>query len=218
MIDERYSRTTSERACAAPRSHRNPYVSRCLLPVGHDGPHQWAATDSSSAAARARLRQSPRTDGGVPLVKDDQASVYEKHEVGDWQPLALEDCMRLLRESHVGRIAVVIDGFPEVLPVNFRLVETGGVTWIVLGTRRGHVIARASMNVAFEIDDVEPTGPDTWSVLVRGTLHHVDAEAADFRQRFDPDPWPGAERDVWLAVQPFAISGRRLTTAATVAA
>jgi nitroimidazol reductase NimA-like FMN-containing flavoprotein (pyridoxamine 5'-phosphate oxidase superfamily) len=126
--------------------------------------------------------------------------------------------MRLLRENHVGRIAVVIDGFPEVLPVNYRLVETSGVTWIALGTRRGHVIARASMQVAFEIDEVEPTCPATWSVLVRGTLHHIDEEAADFRQRFDPDPWPGAERDVWLAVQPFAISGRRLTTAGTVAA
>lgn len=72
-----------------------------------------------------------------------------------------KECLRLLRENTLGRIAVIVD-------------------------HRG------------------------WSVLVRGTLHHVDADAADFRERFDPEPLLLAERDAWLAIQPFAISGRRL--------
>jgi len=135
-----------------------------------------------------------------------------------WQEIVLEECIRLLREHHVGRIAVVIDGFPQVFPVNYRLVETSGVTWIAVGTQRGHAIERASINAAFEIDSVEPTQREAWSVLARGTLHHVDPDAADFRKRFDPEPWEAAERDVWLVVQPFAISGRRLHVAETVAA
>jgi hypothetical protein len=45
---------------------------------------------------------------------------------------------------------------------------------------------------------------------VRGTLHHVDPDAADFRTRFDPEPWLTTERDAWLVIEPFAITGRRL--------
>jgi hypothetical protein len=52
-----------------------------------------------------------------------------------------------------------------------------------------------------------------WSVLARGTLHHVDPDAADFRERFDPHPWIIDERDAWLIVEPFGITGRRLHAA-----
>jgi nitroimidazol reductase NimA-like FMN-containing flavoprotein (pyridoxamine 5'-phosphate oxidase superfamily) len=126
------------------------------------------------------------------------------------EPLAFEECLRLLREGNFGRIAVVIDEFPVVLPVNYQLVETSGLTWIALRTRPGNVIDQAPIHVAFEIDGIDPINKQGWSVLARGTLHHVDPDAADFRERFDPQPWLLAERDAWLAIDPFAITGRRL--------
>jgi nitroimidazol reductase NimA-like FMN-containing flavoprotein (pyridoxamine 5'-phosphate oxidase superfamily) len=126
------------------------------------------------------------------------------------EELPLDECLRLLRETAVGRIAVIVDEFPVVLPVNYRLVETTGVTWVALRTRPGNVIDQASQNVAFEIDGMDPIYKQGWSVLVRGTMHHVDADAADFRERFDPEPWILAERDAWLVIDPFAITGRRL--------
>jgi len=135
---------------------------------------------------------------------------------GAWlEELPLEECMRLLRESTVGRIAVVIDDFPVVLPVNYRLVEASGLTWIALRTRPGNIIERAPMNAAFEIDAIDPGHRQGWSVLARGTLHHVDPDAADFRERFDSEPWLAAGRDAWLVVEPFAISGRQLHAAET---
>lgn len=129
--------------------------------------------------------------------------------------ISLEECQALLRSSQVGRIAVVIDGAPIVLPVNFRVVETTGRetsprTWIALRTRPGNVIDQAPMNVAFEIDAIDAPRREGWSVLVRGTLHHVDPNAADFRERFDPEPWLDTEREAWLVIEPFAITGRRL--------
>ena len=129
------------------------------------------------------------------------------------ESLSFEDCLHALRESSVGRIAVVIDDFPIVLPVNYKLVETAGLNWVALRTRPGNVIERAPMNVAFEIDGIDPAHQEGWSVLVRGTLHDVDPDAADFRERFDPEPWLAAEREAWLAVEPFAITGRRLHAA-----
>ena len=124
--------------------------------------------------------------------------------------LDLDACLKHLRAELVGRVAIVLDGSPTVLPVNYRLVETAGVTWIALRTRPGNVIDRASANVAFEIDGVDPSYRRGWSVLVRGTLQHVDPDAASFRDRFDAEPWLVAERDAWLIIEPFSITGREL--------
>jgi uncharacterized protein len=127
------------------------------------------------------------------------------------EELSQDECLRLLRQSVVGRIAVVIDDFPIVLPINYRLVEReGGVTWIAVRTRPGNVIDRAPVPAAFEIDGIDPSSRQGWSVVARGTLQHVDPDAADFRDRFDPEPWLLAERDSWMVIEPFAISGRRL--------
>jgi nitroimidazol reductase NimA-like FMN-containing flavoprotein (pyridoxamine 5'-phosphate oxidase superfamily) len=126
------------------------------------------------------------------------------------ETLSPEECLALLRENAVGRIAFVVDETPAVLPVNYRLVEARGTTqgtWIALRTRPGNVIDQALGTVAFEIDGIDPLHRQGWSVLVRGTLHHVDAAVLT---RFDPDAWLGAERDAWLIVEPFEISGRRL--------
>jgi nitroimidazol reductase NimA-like FMN-containing flavoprotein (pyridoxamine 5'-phosphate oxidase superfamily) len=130
-------------------------------------------------------------------------------------PIAYEDCLELLRESTVGRIAVCDDGAPLLFPVNFRMVESAGITWLAIRTRPGNVIDRSDEFVAFEIDGIDPGRAEGWSVLVRGTIHHVDPEAADFRVRFDSHPWLEAERDAWLVVQPFSIEGRRLHAAPT---
>lgn len=126
------------------------------------------------------------------------------------EALSYDECLDLLRANSVGRIAVVVDEFPVVLPVNYRLVEAGPPPWIAVRTRPGNVLDRASMQSAFEIDNVDPVHHTGSSVLVRGTLHHVDPDAAGFRERFDPEPWVLAEREAWLAIAPFSVTGRRL--------
>ncbi len=126
------------------------------------------------------------------------------------EKLSIEKCLELLRQASIGRIAIVVDGFPVVLPINYRVAEPRGRTWIAVRTRPGNIIDQGSPNVAFEIDGLDPTHQEGWSVLVRGTLHHVDADAADFRERFDPEPWMLTKRDAWLIIEPFAITGRRL--------
>jgi nitroimidazol reductase NimA-like FMN-containing flavoprotein (pyridoxamine 5'-phosphate oxidase superfamily) len=129
---------------------------------------------------------------------------------GAWlEELPIDACLALLRAHDVGRIAVIANEFPVVLPVNYRLVETLDLTWIAIRTRPGSVIDRAPMPCAFEIDAIDPLHHEAWSVAVRGTLHHADPDAASLRDRFDTHPWL-AERDTWLLLEPFAITGRRL--------
>jgi uncharacterized protein len=125
------------------------------------------------------------------------------------------DCLELLRFGELGRVAVVIDGFPLIVPVNYRLVEGPGGVWIALRTRPGNFVDRDRAPVAFEVDHVDRAKREGWSVLVRGTLQRVDPEAADFRLRFDPEPWVPDARDRWLVIEPFSVTGRRLHTDAT---
>jgi nitroimidazol reductase NimA-like FMN-containing flavoprotein (pyridoxamine 5'-phosphate oxidase superfamily) len=129
------------------------------------------------------------------------------------EELSYEECVGLLRMSDVGRVAVLVGDAPAVMPVNFRLVEDAQRTWIAFRTRRGNDVERAPIHVAFEIDSIDPVGHEGWSVLVRGTLHHVDPDAAAFRERFDPEPWLLADRDAWLVIEPHTITGRRLHAA-----
>ena len=124
--------------------------------------------------------------------------------------LAPGECLALLRAGVVGRLAYMKDHWPVIFPVNYRLVQASQRTWVALRTRPGNVIDRAPFNVAFEIDGVDPVHRQGWSVLVRGSLQRVDPDTADFRTRFDPEPWIVAERDAWLIVEPFEITGRRL--------
>jgi hypothetical protein len=105
------------------------------------------------------------------------------------EELDLDTCLDRLRAHTVGRVGVLVEGFPLVLPVNYRLMETAGRTWVVLRTRTGNVIDTASERVAFEIDGIDA-----------------------FRERFDPEPWLG-ERDSWLMIEPFSITGRELRAA-----
>jgi nitroimidazol reductase NimA-like FMN-containing flavoprotein (pyridoxamine 5'-phosphate oxidase superfamily) len=132
------------------------------------------------------------------------------------EELSLDDCWVRLRAGAVGRIAFVTDDQVSILPVNYRVVESSGRSvgrWLALRTRPGNVLERASMIVAFEIDHIDQERHEGWSVLVRGTLHHVDADAAGFRERFDPEPWLLAERDAWLIIDPYAVTGRVLHAA-----
>jgi nitroimidazol reductase NimA-like FMN-containing flavoprotein (pyridoxamine 5'-phosphate oxidase superfamily) len=124
--------------------------------------------------------------------------------------LSLEECLTRLRDESVGRVAVLDHDVPVVVPVNYQLVEVAGIVWIVLRTRPGNLIDTAPMKVGFEIDGIDLVRESGWSVLVRGTLHHVDVTGADFRERFDPHPWLGEDRSAWLVIQPFSITGRTL--------
>jgi hypothetical protein len=129
---------------------------------------------------------------------------------GDLEPLDLKECLELLRETAVGRIAFVVDDFPVALPVNFVLAEDGERIFVVLRTRPGNVIDHAPLRVAFQIDGIDGFRHGGWSVLVRGTLDHLDpAEVRKDGGRHDPVPWL-EDRDAWLAITPASITGRRL--------
>jgi uncharacterized protein len=126
------------------------------------------------------------------------------------EELSTEECLTLLRGTNLGRIAFVANAFPIILPVNYRFADgPGGKWWLALRTRPGNVIDRAPTNVAFEIDGVDAVARSGWSVLVRGTLKHIDMTAGA-SNLVDSEPWLDQDRDSWLLIEPLFARGRRL--------
>ncbi|MDQ6614654.1 MAG: pyridoxamine 5'-phosphate oxidase family protein [Actinomycetota bacterium] len=127
------------------------------------------------------------------------------------EELSEEECRRLLGYTAVGRIAFVVDGRAVLFPVNYRSASSDTGVWILLRTRPGNTIDGAPEHVTFEIDGIDESHQQGWSVLVRGILHHLDHNEIELsRHRFDPKPWPHQERTSWLAIKPQTITGRRL--------
>ncbi|MFT3852083.1 MAG: pyridoxamine 5'-phosphate oxidase family protein [Ilumatobacteraceae bacterium] len=115
-------------------------------------------------------------------------------------------CVALLTAADVGRLGVVDDdGCPVVLPVSYAVVDVDGFVAIAVRTRPGNVLDRPDRPACLEIDGVDPGHDGGWSVLVRGLLRPVAADA-----RFDPHPLLAADRNAWLLLDPTVITGRRL--------
>src|SRR5690242_12542049 len=124
-----------------------------------------------------------------------------------------EDCLRLLRAGTLGRIAFVAEDGPIILPVNYRLAEPPSGPLVAIRTRPGNVIDQAPESVAFEIDSIDQVHHRGWSVVVRGELMHASSGSAQVRNYLDSQPWISTDRDAWLLIDPFAITGRELHTA-----
>lgn len=129
---------------------------------------------------------------------------------GGLEELDYEECIRHLGGASLGRIALVANERILVVPVNYRMVSIDSRRWIVFRTEPGGILDRPDAHAAFEIDDSDSVRRVGWSVLVQGTLHRVDPDAADVRHRFDPVPWPRSPRDRWMAIEPFSVTGRRI--------
>jgi Domain of unknown function (DUF1918)/Pyridoxamine 5'-phosphate oxidase len=123
--------------------------------------------------------------------------------------ITFNDCVELLRTHEVGRIAAFVNQALVIVPVNYRLVQSTCQTWIAFRTRLGGILDSSSLHVAFEIDHIDEARHRGWSVLVRGSLQEVDPDAADFKNRFDSEPWV-IDRDAWMMIKPVSIEGRRL--------
>jgi uncharacterized protein len=130
--------------------------------------------------------------------------------------LGRDECLALLRQGQVGRIAVVIKGQPHVLPLNYAADEDGV---IVFRTAELTTATEASLaKVAFEVDDLDVERHEGWSVAVHGRgrdiTEAIDRESERLR-RLPVRPWAPGQRDQWFKIVPAEITGRRLTTAAS---
>ncbi len=125
------------------------------------------------------------------------------------------ECLRLLGQSEVGRIAFHGRFGLSVLPVNYRWHE-GTVVFrteadSALGQDLRTGIADAEYQVAFEVDDFSAAERAGWSVLIQGSAHHVDtAGERESVERAGVDSWAGGHRNLFIRIIPRRVTGRRI--------
>jgi nitroimidazol reductase NimA-like FMN-containing flavoprotein (pyridoxamine 5'-phosphate oxidase superfamily) len=129
------------------------------------------------------------------------------------ESLGRGECLELLATDSVGRIGLIVDGKPEVLPVNY---AQDGET-ILFRTSAGTVLNDAPFTaVAFEVDHLDRETESGWSVMVQGVAldigDAIDATSERLR-RLSLVTWAPGERQRWFRVQPDKITGRRIRVA-----
>lgn len=120
-------------------------------------------------------------------------------------------CYQLLSGRSVGRIGVVIDEYPLIVPVNFAM---DGDT-VVVRTTRDSVVGRADLTkVTFQIDQFDSRDKSGWSVLLRGQLSALTVEdrneLIERTRATGVSPWAPGEHDLWMRISPKDVSGRQI--------
>ena len=127
----------------------------------------------------------------------------------EFTELSRAECAELLSTHGVGRLAVPAESGPVIVPVNYSVVDGA----IVFRTALGATPSQASgCMVAFEVDRVDDTFSQGWSVLTRGyarTVTDTDEEHRLAKQAYSR-PWSGGRRDMWVRIEPYAVTGRRI--------
>ena len=119
-----------------------------------------------------------------------------------------QECLTLLGQCSLGRLAVVVTGRPIVFPVNFTL-DNGA---IVMRTDEGTKVHGARNGpVAFECDGTDRVYHTGWSVLALGDAEEITnpAELAHLG-RLPLGTWSPGAKPIWLRIRPKTLTGRRI--------
>lgn len=128
------------------------------------------------------------------------------------QELSASQCWAQLRSQKVGRLGVVVDGRPEIFPLN-HAVDHGS---IVLRTVAGTKLAAASRQfVAFEVDGYDDATGEAWSVVVKGFAEPITQvhEVIDALE-LPLIPWQPGPKPHFLRIVPELLTGRRFQVVA----
>lgn len=128
--------------------------------------------------------------------------------------LSLETCWELLKTTPVGRVVVMVDGAPEIYPVN-HVVDDGSVAFRSAPGSKLRGLDQFPMT-CFEVDVIDPDLHAGWSVMVKGRA--ADVTASDQRSRLTSLPltlWTAGAKDHWVRIRPTEVTGRRIHTIVT---
>lgn len=128
---------------------------------------------------------------------------------GRFDTLDADECLALLRQSGLGRMAFHGPSGLTVLPLSFAVAD--GPLLVVRtapGTELGGLAEGTEL--ALEADEFDTAFSDGWSVLARGPLERVAVETlgAGFRA---PAPFVPGRRELLLALRVRELSGRAVS-------
>lgn len=136
------------------------------------------------------------------------------HDIGgELTELGRPECLRLLADQQIGRVAFTAHALPAVHPVAYLLDDEE----IVFRTAAGGTLAAAVRQavVGFQVDQIDPTTRTGWTVLGVGEAYEVLApERLAELAAILPVPWVAGRDGHVISVPLQILHGRLLHQAA----
>lgn len=123
--------------------------------------------------------------------------------------LSAPECWELISQEQIGRVGVLVDGLPEIYPVNHVAQDRAILFRTDPGSKlRG--LVRSPM-VCFEVDGTSPAAKVGWSVMVKGRATEL-ATAEDIARvaELPLGHWAPGEKSHWIKIEPEIVTGRRI--------
>lgn len=122
--------------------------------------------------------------------------------------LSADQCWQLLASTSVGRLAVIVDGHPDIFPLNYVVDQHTVIFRTGPGTKLGGL--HTSNPVALEVDGYERETNLAWSVVLRGIAEEMarpnDRHEATLLSAL---PWQAGEKSHLVRISELNLSGRR---------
>jgi nitroimidazol reductase NimA-like FMN-containing flavoprotein (pyridoxamine 5'-phosphate oxidase superfamily) len=119
------------------------------------------------------------------------------------------ECLRLLARGMIGRVVLTDSALPAAQPVTYLLDGEE----VLFRTGGGSKLAAAAQGavVAFEVDEIDPSTRQGWTVLGVGEAYEVlvPRRLAELAERM-PAPWAPGRTAHTIAVPLQRLTGRRL--------
>lgn len=119
------------------------------------------------------------------------------------------ECWELIASEEIGRVGVLVDGVPEIYPINHTVWNEA----ILFRTDRGSKLRGLVRNpmVCFEVDGTSPAAKIGWSVMVKGRAVELTAGPDVAQAAALPlEYWGLGEKPHWIRIEPEAVTGRRI--------
>lgn len=124
------------------------------------------------------------------------------------RPLSAAECWEHLATFPVGRLIVVMDGQPDVFPVNFVIDGEGLVVQTDVGMK--YFAAEQNSPAAFEVDRWDTVTGIT--VIAHGRLRVLtDPAEAAHAASLDLRPWLDTDKSHYIKLDVAEITGRHFT-------
>ena len=130
----------------------------------------------------------------------------------DLVELDRDECLRLLKATRLGRLAVNVPGWPPVIrPVNYAFDESSNSVVFRSGRGSKFTALVLSGHAAFEIDGIEQDARTGWSVVVVGPAEEITAGPEIRRlEQMQLDTWAPGNKPHWIRIRTTVVSGRRI--------
>jgi uncharacterized protein len=126
--------------------------------------------------------------------------------------LSYSECEALLRAGVAGRVAVTTPTGPQIIPLNYSVVDSAIIVRTSPDSQLGTFGPGAIL--AFEVDHLDHAYAQGWSVVGRGRADVVTDEVAlrHIRAVWEPRPWASGARPLFLRIPWGELTGRQLGT------